>query len=75
MSPIGFDALIDKHNDALLAALKENGGFLPYSDNSSPEEIRKRFGMSKKGFKKLAGALWKQGVVELSPEGIKLARG
>ena len=72
LSPIGFDSLVEKHNDALLAALKENNGFLPYSDNSPPEEIRAKFGMSKKGFKKLAGALWKQGVVELSPEGIKL---
>jgi len=72
LSPIGFDSLVDKHNDALLAALKENNGFLPYSDNSPPEVIRAKFGMSKKGFKKLAGALWKQGVVELSPEGIKL---
>jgi predicted RNA-binding protein (virulence factor B family) len=72
LSPIGFDSLVEKHNDALLAALKENNGFLPYSDNSPPEEIRAKFGMSKKGFKKLAGALWKQGIVELSPEGIKL---
>jgi predicted RNA-binding protein (virulence factor B family) len=72
LSPIGFNALVDKHKDALLAALKENKGFLPFSDDSSPEEIRKNFGMSKKGFKKLAGKLWKQGVVDLSPEGIKL---
>jgi len=74
LSPIGFDSLVEKHNDALLAALKENNGFLPYSDNSPPEEIRTKFGMSKKGFKKLAGALWKQGIVELSPEGIKLVK-
>ncbi|MDR2999730.1 MAG: hypothetical protein LBU89_00580 [Fibromonadaceae bacterium] len=72
LSPIGFDALVDKHKEALLKTLKENDGFLPFSDNSPPEEIRARFGMSKKGFKKLAGKLWKQGVVELSSEGIKL---
>jgi len=72
LSPIGFDALVDKHEGALLKALKNSNGFLPFSDNSSPEEIRKNFGMSKKGFKKLAGKLWKQGVVELSPKGIKL---
>ena len=74
LSPIGFDALVDKHKEALLKALRDNNGFLPFSDNSSPEEIRKNFGMSKKGFKKLAGKLWKQGVVELSPEGIKLQK-
>jgi len=73
LSPIGFDALVDKHKEALLQALRESNGFLPFSDNSSPEDIRKNFGMSKKGFKKLAGKLWKQGIVELSPEGIKLA--
>ncbi|MDR2581941.1 MAG: hypothetical protein LBC75_00490 [Fibromonadaceae bacterium] len=75
LSPIGFDALVDKHKEALLKALKDNNGFLPFSDDSSPEEIRKNFGMSKKGFKKLAGKLWKQGVVELSPKGIKLVKG
>jgi len=74
LSPIGFDALVDKHQEALLKALEDNSGFLPFSDDSSPEEIRKNFGMSKKGFKKLAGTLWKQGVVELSPEGIKLVK-
>ncbi|GHV15812.1 GntR family transcriptional regulator [Fibrobacterales bacterium] len=72
LSPIGFDALVDKHKDSLLKMLKDNGGFLPFSDNSTPEEIRDKFGMSKKGFKKLAGRLWKEGVLELSAEGIKL---
>jgi predicted RNA-binding protein (virulence factor B family) len=71
LSPIGFNALVDKHKDSLLKALKENNGFLPFSDDSSPEEIRKNFGMSKKGFKKLAGKLWKQGILDLSPEGIR----
>jgi len=72
LSPIGFDSLVDKHEETLLNAIKANKGFLPFSDNSPPEEIRKNFGMSKKGFKKLAGKLWKQGIVELSPEGIRL---
>lgn len=72
LSPIGFDALFDKHKETLLKALRDNNGFLPFSDDSSPEEIRKNFGMSKKGFKKLAGKLWKQGILELSPEGITL---
>ncbi|MDR0517143.1 MAG: hypothetical protein LBH25_08885 [Fibromonadaceae bacterium] len=74
LSPIGFDALVDKHQEALLKALKDNNGFLPFSDNSSPEVIREKFGMSKKGFKKLAGKLWKHGTVELSPEGIRLVK-
>lgn len=74
LSPIGFDALVDKHEAALLKELRDNNGFLPFSDNSSPEEIRERFGISKKGFKKLAGNLWKQGIVQLSPEGITLVK-
>jgi len=30
LSPIGFDALVDKHKEALLKALKDNNGFYPF---------------------------------------------
>jgi len=38
---------------------------LRVSDDSTPEEIRARFGLSKKAFKRAAGALLKRGAIEM----------
>ncbi len=58
----------------ILQKLKENGGFLPFSDNSSPDEIKDTFQMSKKMFKKLIGNLFKEQKIEILEEGIKLKK-
>ena len=59
--------------DQLLDELKDaEGGVLPYSDASSPEDLRDRFGVSKKTFKRAVGTLYKQGLIELRDNGIKL---
>jgi hypothetical protein len=38
---------------------------LRVSDDSTPEEIRARFGLSKKAFKRAAGGLLKRGAIEM----------
>jgi predicted RNA-binding protein (virulence factor B family) len=55
----------------LLTALRSEN-FLPLHDQSSPEEIQSRLGMSKKSFKKAIGNLFKTGLVTLTPEGVRL---
>jgi predicted RNA-binding protein (virulence factor B family) len=60
----------DKDTQALLRALEESGGHLPLNDDSPPEEITRRLGMSKKAFKRAAGNLYRQRLVRLSPRGI-----
>lgn len=55
----------------LLAALRLHGE-LALSDQSSPELVQQTLGLSKKAFKKALGGLYKAGLVEMSPEGIKL---
>ena len=45
---------------------------LNYSDNSSPEEIKEEFGMSKKTFKKAIGVLYKQGRIVIEENSIRL---
>jgi len=57
----------------LLETLKKEG-FLPLHDQSSPETIREALGMSKKAFKKAVGGLYKEGLIELTSEGIKLTK-
>lgn len=43
---------IDKDAEKILEKVKENGGFLPLNDNSSPQDIKKKLNMSKSAFKK-----------------------
>jgi uncharacterized protein len=60
----------DNDTQALVRALDESGGYLPLHDQSPPEEISRRLGMSKKAFKRASGTLYRQRLVELSPKGI-----
>ena len=61
----------DDARDIVLDALSATG-FLPLHDQSPPELIRSRLGMSKKAFKKATGMLYKEGLVDLTHQGIKL---
>ncbi|MBQ8699646.1 MAG: RNA-binding protein [Schwartzia sp.] len=50
--------------DAILALLRERHGKMPYSDATSPEVIRDKFGVSKAAFKRALGHLLKDGKIE-----------
>ncbi len=67
----GFDHIKDESKN-ILQKLQENNGKLPFSDKSSPEEIKQHFEMSKKTFKKLIGNLYKQGKIEIETHQIRL---
>lgn len=51
--------------------LVKAGGFLPYHDKSSPEELKDRFALSKNAFKRAIGHLMKEGKITISGVGIK----
>jgi predicted RNA-binding protein (virulence factor B family) len=59
-------------SDQVMAILTEKGGFLPYHDNSLPEEIRTVFGMSKKAFKQAIGSLFREQRIYIEPDGIRI---
>lgn len=63
---------IEAHAAEIYETLKANDGFLPLTDKSSPEEIENRLEMSKKNFKKAVGGLYKQGLITLEENGIRL---
>jgi len=73
LQPIGFENFNDPNCELILNKLKENKGFLPIADKSTPEEIYETFSMSKKAYKKAIGTLYKQRKIVLQPEGIKLS--
>ena len=58
--------------DRILSHLKDNSGYMPLNDKSSPEEIYSTFGMSKKTFKMTLGALYKKRLITFTQTGTKL---
>ena len=60
-------AYIQMNEDAqkLLKLLEEQGGELPIGDKSSPEKIKELTGMSKNEFKRAAGNLYKQRLIQV----------
>ncbi|MBP1753283.1 MAG: uncharacterized protein H6Q57_2119, partial [Geobacteraceae bacterium] len=58
--------------DTILAALKDRDGFLPLTDKSTPEAIARLLRLSKKSFKKGVGGLYKEGLIDITVEGIRL---
>lgn len=67
-------AHLEMEDDArlLLDYVKDNEGWMPYNDKSSPEEIREVFGISKKAFKRAAGRLLREGAIQIEDDGIRL---
>lgn len=63
---------IEDFADTLFKALESANGFLPYNDNSSAEELYEAFGVSKKIFKKAVGRLYKERVIYIEENGIRL---
>lgn len=74
LEPLGYKNSIDKYTEIILSAIKENDGLLNLTDKSSAEEIKEKLGLSKKSFKKAVGKLYKEKIVELSDEGVKLKK-
>lgn len=62
----------DKQSQVILDFLNKEGGFAAVHDKSDPKLISKLFDMSKGAFKKSIGKLYKEGVITLEPNGIKL---
>ena len=62
----------DKYTKIILNYLEKKDGFAPVHDKSSPEIIADTFGMSKGAFKKAIGGLYKQRIIALGKDGIRL---
>ncbi len=58
--------------ERILKHLERNNGKSPLNDKSDPDEIREVLGMSKKNFKKAIGTLYKQRIITIEKNGIRL---
>jgi len=60
--------------EKILEELKKHNGFLAVTDKTSPEKIYTIFGVSKKTYKKAAGALFKKRLISIEKNGIRLKK-
>lgn len=70
----GYVNEVPKSGQQILDLLKEEEGFLPLNDKSSPEDIYYTLKMSKKNFKKAIGLLYKQKLITIEDTGIYLVQ-
>lgn len=61
----------DELSQKVLNELEKNAGFLPIGDKSPPEDIYKKFKVSKRIYKQTIGGLFKQGLITIEPKGIR----
>lgn len=64
---------VEESRSGILERLEANEGFLPLTDKSSPELIYEEMKMSKKAFKRAIGNLYKQRLIIIEEDGIRLA--
>lgn len=62
----------DSVADAILERLRAEGGFLPLHDKSPPEAIYAMFGVSKKAFKLGVSALYRERLISIEKDGLRL---
>ncbi len=62
----------DKYETIILNYLKKQNGFATVHDKSDPKLITQLFGMSKVAFKKAIGSLYRQKLITISKDGIRL---
>jgi predicted RNA-binding protein (virulence factor B family) len=73
LRPQGLENVLGER-DRLLRLLEQSQGVLPFSDKSDPNAIQSKFGMSKGSFKKLIGNLYRDGLIEIHPNEIRLKK-
>lgn len=64
---------VEDFSVTLLNSLQQKANrFIPLNDKSDPQEVYDYFGVSKKTFKRAVGALYKERLIEITEDGIKL---
>ncbi|WP_017444582.1 S1 RNA-binding domain-containing protein [Gayadomonas joobiniege] len=63
---------MDRYSQLIYQQLKQNDGYLPLHDKSSPVEIKAILNISKGAFKKAIGSLYKQKRIVILHDGIRL---
>ena len=73
LQPIGRRQTLD-FAETLLEWIKAHDGHCPFSDKSTPDDIKREFQVSKKVFKKAVGDLYKKQLIIISDKGLELTK-
>jgi hypothetical protein len=65
-------AKMNNASEQLLEHIKKQGGYLAMTDKTPPEDIYDTFGVSKKVFKQAIGSLYKQRLIMIEDNGLRL---
>lgn len=71
LRPLGF-AKVEGLAGEVLQKLKKENGYIAISDKSSPDAIKRVFKCSKNAFKQAIGTLYKQQLIKIEKDGIRL---
>ena len=63
---------IEPNAEKILHILEDSEGFLALTDKSNPDQIKDQLEMSKKTFKKAIGTLYRQRLITIDTDGIRL---
>ena len=63
---------LDADGEVILRKAEEYGGELPFSDNASPEIVKRELGMSRNAFKRALGHLYKERRVEILEDKVRV---
>ena len=73
LQPLGRRQTLD-FVETLLEWIKAHDGHCPFSDKSTPDDIKREFQVSKKVFKKAVGDLYKKQLITISDNGLELTK-
>jgi uncharacterized protein len=65
---------VDALSERIIEKLKAQGGFIPVTDKSSPVTVSELFGISKKAYKMIVGRLYKDRLISIDDDGIRLMK-
>ena len=71
LTKVGY-AKVDALAERILQSLKQNQGFLPLHDKSTPQQIAKILKTSKANFKKSIGQLYRKKLIIIEDNGIRI---
>lgn len=71
LQPQGYK-VVDAISEQILDELRRRNGYLPMNDKTDADIIYNTFGCSKKAFKKTLGSLYKQRIITIGDDGVRL---
>jgi len=74
LEPLGYKESVVSNTQAVLNVLKAHENFIPLTDKSDPNDVKRILGLSKKAFKRAVGHLYKQKLIEIRQDGIYLVK-